>query len=85
MTFCGGVYRKMFNKKKTVSAEPPKLRTSFNPSGADRANDSIQATYEITPNVRFIGRFTQSGRMKALLGYVLKFGQAARAMDEDTQ
>jgi hypothetical protein len=76
-------YRKIFNKKKTVSDEPPKLHTTFNPSGADRANDSMQAMYEITPKVRFIGRFTQTGRMKALLGYVLRFGQAARAMDEE--
>ncbi|MBE2283700.1 MAG: translocation/assembly module TamB domain-containing protein [Prosthecobacter sp.] len=76
-------YRKIFNKKKTVSDEPPKLHTTFNPSGSDRANDSMQAMYEITPKVRFIGRFTQTGRMKALLGYVLRFGQAARAMDDD--
>lgn len=78
-------YRKIFHKKKTVSAEPPKLHTTFNPSGADRSSDNVQAMYEITPNVRFIARFSQTGRMKALLGYVLKFGKAARAMDEDTQ
>ena len=78
-------YRKIFHKKKTVSAEPPRLHTTFNPSGADRTNDSMQAMYEITPKFRFIGRFSQSGRMKALLGYVLRFGKAARAMDEDPQ
>lgn len=78
-------YRKIFHKKKTVSAEPPRLHTTFNPSGADRSNDSMQAMYEITPKFRFIGRFSQTGRMKALLGYVLKFGKAARAMDEDPQ
>lgn len=78
-------YRKIFHKKKTVSPDPPKLHTTFNPSGADRANDSMQAMYEITPKVRFIGRFSQSGRMKALLGYVLRFGKAARAMDDDPQ
>lgn len=78
-------YRKIFHKKKTVSAEPPKLHTMFNPSGADRSNDSMQAMYEITPKVRFIGRFSQTGRMKALLGYVLRFGKAARAMDADPQ
>ncbi|WP_395735349.1 translocation/assembly module TamB domain-containing protein [Prosthecobacter sp.] len=77
-------YRKIFHKKKTVSADPPKLHTTFNPSGADRANDSVQAMYEITPKIRFTGRFTQSGRMKALLGYVMKFGKATRAMDDDT-
>lgn len=78
-------YRKIFHKKKTVSPDPPRLHTTFNPSGADRTNDSMQAMYEITPKVRFIGRFSQSGRMKALLGYVLRFGKAARAMDEDPQ
>ena len=83
--FVSETYRKMFHKKKTVSDEPPRLHTSFNPSGADRANDSMQALYEITPKVRFIGRFTQTGRMKALLGYVLRFGQAARAMDEEVK
>jgi len=78
-------YRKIFHKKKTVSSEPPRLHTTFNPSGADRAGDSMQAMYEITPKFRFIGRFSQSGRMKGLLGYVLRFGKAARAVDEDTQ
>lgn len=77
-------YRKVFNRKKTVSAEPPKLHMSFNPSGGDRANDSMQAMYELTPKLRVIGKFTQSGRMKALLGYVLRFGQAARAVEEDS-
>jgi len=78
-------YRKIFHKKKTVSAEPPRLHTTFNPSGADRAGDSMQAMYEITPKFRFIGRFSQTGRMKALLGYVLRFGKAARAVDENPQ
>lgn len=78
-------YRKIFHKKKTVSPDPPKLHTTFNPSGSDRANDSMQAMYEITPKFRFTGRFSQSGRMKLLLGYVLRFGKAARAMDEDAQ
>jgi hypothetical protein len=55
----------------------------MNPSGGDRANDSMQAMYEVTPKVRFTGRFTQSGRMKALLGYVLRFGKAARAVEEE--
>jgi hypothetical protein len=75
-------YRKLFNKEKKISDEPPKLHMSMNPSGGDRANDSMQAMYEMTPKVRFTGRFTQSGRMKALLGYVLRFGQAARAVEE---
>ncbi len=75
-------YRKLFNKEKKISDEPPKLHMSMNPSGGDRANDSMQAMYEMTPKVRFTGRFTQSGRMKALLGYVLRFGKAARAVEE---
>ena len=44
----------------------------------------MQAMYDITPKFRFIGRFSQSGRMKGLLGYVLRFGKAARAVDEDS-
>jgi hypothetical protein len=75
-------WRKLFNSEKKVSDEPPKLHMTFNPSGGDRANDSMQAMYEVTPKVRFTGRFMQSGRMKALLGYVLKFGKAARAVEE---
>lgn len=76
-------WRKLFNKEKKISDEPPKLHMTFNPSGGDRANDSMQAMYELTPKVRFTGRFTQTGRMKALLGYVLKFGKAARAVEEE--
>jgi hypothetical protein len=76
-------WRKLFNSEKKVSDEPPKLHMTFNPSGGDRANDSMQAMYELTPKVRFTGRFMQSGRMKALLGYVLRFGKAARAMEEE--
>lgn len=76
-------WRKLFNSEKKVSDEPPKLHMTFNPSGGDRANDSMQAMYELTPKVRFTGRFMQSGRMKALLGYVLRFGKAARAVEEE--
>lgn len=77
-------YRKTFNKKKVVREEPPKLNMTFNPSGADRSNDSVQASYDLTENWRLTGRFTQTGRMKALLGYVLRFGKAAQAMDPRT-
>lgn len=76
-------YRKIFNKKKTIREDPPKLHMTFNPSGGDRTNDNVQAMYEISPKVRFTGRFMQSGRVKALLGYVLRFGKASRAMDEE--
>ncbi|MBE2283875.1 MAG: translocation/assembly module TamB domain-containing protein [Prosthecobacter sp.] len=75
-------YRKLFNKKKTIRAEPPKLRLSYNPGAGDRTSDNVEATYDVTPNVRFTGRFMQGGRVKALLGYVLRFGKAARAKDD---
>jgi len=32
--------------------------------------------------VKRFADLTQAGRMKALLGYVLRFGQAAKAVDE---
>lgn len=76
------LYRKVFNKRKKISEEPPKLSMTFNPSGADRQSDSVQATYEVTPKVRVTGRFRQNGQMKMMLGYLLRFGEAARAMDE---
>jgi hypothetical protein len=82
--FLSEFYRKTFNKKKVVREEPPKLNMTFNPSGADRGNDSVQATYDLSEKWRLTGRFTQTGRMKALLGYVLRFGEAAQAMDERT-
>ncbi|HRJ09049.1 MAG TPA: translocation/assembly module TamB domain-containing protein [Prosthecobacter sp.] len=80
--FLTEMYRKMFNKKKVVREEPPRLHLTFNPSGADRGSDSVQATYDLTENWRLTNRFTQAGRMKTLLGYVLRFGKAARAVDE---
>lgn len=79
--FLSEFYRKTFNKKKVVKEEPPRLHMTFNPSGADRSNDSVQAAYDLTDNWRITGRFTQTGRMKALLGYVLRFGKAAQAVD----
>lgn len=79
--FLSEFYRKTFNKKKVVREEPPRLNMTFNPSGADRSSDSVQAEYELSEKWRITGRFTQTGRMKALLGYVLRFGKAAQAMD----
>lgn len=79
--FLTEMYRKTFNKKKVVREEPPRLHLTFNPSGADRGSDSVQASYELTENWRLTNRFTQAGRMKTLLGYVLRFGKAAQAMD----
>ncbi len=80
--FITEIYRKTFNKKKVVREEPPRLNLTFNPSGADRSNDAVQATYDLTDRWRFIGRFTQTGRMRAAFGYLLRFGKAARAMEE---
>jgi autotransporter translocation and assembly factor TamB len=82
LLFISELYRKTFNKKKVVREEPPRLHMSVNPSGGDRSADAVQAMYDLTEKWRITGRFTQAGRMKALLGYVLRFGQAAKAVDE---
>ncbi len=84
-------YRKIFNKKKKVRIEEPRLRISYNPTTPDATGGSVsgsgsgsaQATYELTPKVRFTGIFMQAGGVKAMLGYLLRFGKAARAMDEE--
>jgi hypothetical protein len=78
--FISEFYRKTFNKKKVVREEPPRLHMTFNPSGADRSNDGVQAAYDLTDHWRVSARFTQTGRMKALLGWVLRFGKAAQAV-----
>ena len=82
LLFVSELYRKTFNKKKVVREEPPRLHMTVNPSGADRSNDSVQAMYDLSEKWRVTGRFTQTGRMKALLGYVLRFGKAAKAVDD---
>lgn len=89
-------YRKIFHKQKKVDMNEPKLRIRYNPTSSDQASSSTssgsgsgmgsaEASYELTPKVRFTGRFMQSGRVSALLGYVLRFGKAARAMDEEVR
>jgi hypothetical protein len=82
LLFITELYRKTFNQKKIVREEPPRLHMSVNPSGGDRSSDAVQATYDLSDKWRITGRFTQAGRMKALLGYVLRFGLAAKAVDE---
>ena len=82
LLFITELYRKTFNQKKIVREEPPRLHMSVNPSGGDRSSDAVQATYDLSEKWRITGRFTQAGRMKALLGYVLRFGQAAKAVNE---
>lgn len=87
-------YRKIFHKRKKVVVDEPKLRIRYNPTSSDQAggsgsgnsgigNGSAEASYELTPKVRVTGTFMQTGRVRALLGYVLRFGKAARAMDEE--
>lgn len=80
--FASELTRKLFNRKKVVREEPPRLQLSFTPSGADRSQDSVQAAYDLSRHWRLTSRFTQSGRMKAALGYLLRFGQRAQALGE---
>lgn len=81
------LYRKVFHKKKVVRTEPPKLNITLNPSAANNtntnANDSVQATYDLSESWRIRGGFAQSGRVRAFLGYLLHFGKAAQAVDTD--
>jgi autotransporter translocation and assembly factor TamB len=80
--FASELTRKLFNRKKVVREEPPRLQLSFTPSGADRSQDSMQAAYDLSRHWRLTSRFTQSGRMKAALGYLLRFGERVQALGE---
>lgn len=80
--FVSELTRKLFNRKKVVREEPPRLQLSFTPSGADRSQDSMQAAYDLSRHWRLTSRFTQSGRMKAALGYLLRFGERIQALGE---
>lgn len=80
--FVSELTRKLFNRKKVVREEPPRLQLSFTPSGADRSQDSMQAAYDLSRHWRLTSRFTQSGRMKAALGYLLRFGDRVQALGE---
>ncbi len=80
--FVSELTRKLFNRKKVVREEPPRLQLSFTPSGADRSQDSMQAAYDLSRHWRLTSRFTQSGRMKAALGYLLRFGERVQALGE---
>ena len=80
--FVSELTRKLFNRKKVVRDEPPRLQLSFTPSGADRSQDSMQAAYDLSRHWRLTSRFTQSGRMKAALGYLLRFGERVQALEE---
>jgi autotransporter translocation and assembly factor TamB len=80
--FASELTRRLFNRKKVVREEPPRLQLSFTPSGADRSQDSMQAAYDLSRHWRLTSRFTQSGRMKAALGYLLRFGERIQAPGE---
>jgi hypothetical protein len=75
-------YRKTFHKEKRVSEEPPRLHMTFQPAGSGRKTDSIQATYDITKKFRFTGRFSQGGGLRGVFDYLLRFGKAARLVEE---
>ena len=79
--FASELTRKLFNRKKVVREEPPRLQLSFTPSGADRSQDSMQAAYDLSRHWRLTSRFAQSGRMRAGLGYLLRFGQRVQALE----
>ncbi len=74
--------RKLFRRKKVVHEDPPRLQLSFTPSGADRTQASIQAAYDLTRHWRLTNRFTQNGRMKTTIGYLLRFGERVQALGE---
>lgn len=80
--FVSELTRKLFNRKKVVREDPPRLQLSFTPTGADRSQDSMQAAYDLSRHLRLTSRFTQSGRMKAALGYLLRFGERLQALAE---
>ncbi len=80
--FVSELTRKLFHRKKVVREEPPRLQLSFTPSGADRSQDSMQAAYDLSRHWRLTSRFTQSGRMKAALGYLLRFGERVQALGD---
>ncbi len=70
-------YRKTFNKKKVIDETPPRFHFGFAPSGvgADRAMEAMQATYDFNDRWRLSGQFAPSGRVRAALGYLIRFGK----------
>lgn len=80
--FASELTRKLFRRKKVVREDPPRLQLSFTPSGADRSQGSIQAAYDLTRHWRLTNRFTQNGRMKTAIGYLLRFGERVLALGE---
>lgn len=74
-------YRKTFNKEKVIDEKPPRFHFGFAPSGmgADRSVDAMQAIYDFNDRWRMSGQFAPSGRVRAALGYLIRFGKARAA------
>ena len=78
------LYRKIFKKKKVVREDPQRLHITFNPSTAERStSDTIRVTYDLTERWRITGGYAQTGRVRGFLAYLLRFGKAAKAVDEN--
>lgn len=78
-------YRKTFNKKKVIREQPPRLSVGLAPSnvGADRAGEAMQATYDLTERWRVVGQFARSGRVRAALGFLVRFGKSPASGQEE--
>lgn len=79
--FLKELYRKALKKKKVVREDPPRMAVTVNPSGTDTANGNVEVTYELNEQLRATARFSQSGRVRGFLAYLIRFGEAARAVD----
>jgi hypothetical protein len=44
--------------------------------GAERAGTAMQATYDLSERWRLIGQFARSGRVRAALGFLIRFGKS---------
>jgi autotransporter translocation and assembly factor TamB len=75
-------FRKWRNKPKELDEEPPRLTVSISPSAAERTDDNLQVAYELNDKWRVTARFGQSGRVRGFLEYLLRFGEAARAVED---
>ncbi len=71
-------YRKTFNKEKVIDEKPSRFHFGLAPSGigSERSVDAMQATYDFDDHWRLSGQFAPSGRVRAALGYLIRFGKA---------
>ena len=76
--YASELFRKTFKRKKEIDETPPRFHFGFAPSGvgADRAMDAMQATYDFNDHWRMSGQFAPSGRVRAALGYLIRFGKS---------